>query len=101
MKRILIVFFLFAMILAGCVARQTATPAASGSGTIPNPASVYCQEHGGSVEMRTDTSGAQYGVCRFADGSECDEWAFYRSQCAPGQSTPAHGTAVPDASPTR
>jgi hypothetical protein len=23
----------------------------------------------------------------FEDGSECDEWAFYRGECAPGQGT--------------
>lgn len=46
-----------------------------------NPASVYCQEQGGKLEIREDTSGGQYGVCIFTDGSECEEWAFFRGEC--------------------
>ena len=53
---------------------------------LPNPASVYCEEQGGDLEIRTADDGSQYGVCVFADGSECDEWAFYRGQCQPGES---------------
>jgi putative hemolysin len=52
---------------------------------LPNPASAYCEEQAGSVEMRTDSRGGTYGVCVFDDGSECDEWAFYRGECQPGQ----------------
>lgn len=51
---------------------------------LPNPASVYCEEQGGTVEIRTDADGNQYGVCVFADGTECDEWAFFRGECAAG-----------------
>jgi putative hemolysin len=51
---------------------------------LPNPASVYCEEQGGRLEIRTAADGSQYGVCIFADGSECDEWAFYRGECGPG-----------------
>jgi len=55
---------------------------------MPNPASVYCEEQGGTVEIRTDADGGQMGVCVFADGSECDEWAFFRGECSPGEATP-------------
>jgi putative hemolysin len=51
---------------------------------IANPASVYCEEQGGTVE-RIDEDGAEHGVCVFDDGSECDEWAFYRGECEPGR----------------
>jgi putative hemolysin len=64
---------------------------------MPNPASVYCVESGGSLEIRTDAGGGQYGVCVFADGSECEEWAFFRRECQPGQS----GTAAAPASTAR
>jgi putative hemolysin len=50
---------------------------------MPNPASVYCEEQGGRVEMRTDENGT-LGVCIFEDGSECEEWAYYRGECSPG-----------------
>jgi putative hemolysin len=48
-----------------------------------NPASVYCQEQGYVLEMRTDADSGTYGVCIFPDGSECEEWAFYRGECGP------------------
>jgi putative hemolysin len=58
-------------------------PAGDGS-EVANPASVFCEEQDGTVEIRTAEDGSQQGVCVFADGSECDEWAFYRSECQPG-----------------
>jgi putative hemolysin len=56
---------------------------------LPNPASVHCEEQGGLVEMRQDESGNTYGICIFPDGSECDEWAFFRGECTPGAAAPA------------
>lgn len=56
----------------------TATPAG-----IANPASTYCVEKGGTSEIRTAEDGSQFGVCIFPDGSECDEWAFFKGECAP------------------
>jgi len=47
---------------------------------LANPASVYCVENGGISEIRTDESGS-YGVCIFNDGTECDEWAYFRGEC--------------------
>ncbi len=52
---------------------------------MANPASVYCREQEGKLEMREDSNGGQYGVCIFSDGSECDEWAFYRGECGQDQ----------------
>lgn len=53
---------------------------------LANPASVYCVGQGGSLEIRTDVEGGQYGVCIFDDGSECEEWAFFREECNLGDS---------------
>ncbi len=50
---------------------------------LPNPASAYCEEQGYRVAIRTDDRGNEYGVCVFTDGSECDEWAFFRGDCGP------------------
>jgi putative hemolysin len=53
---------------------------------IANPASVYCEENGGKLEIREGEGGGQIGVCVFEDGSECEEWAYYRGECGPGDS---------------
>ncbi|MFA6254908.1 MAG: DUF333 domain-containing protein [Patescibacteria group bacterium] len=50
---------------------------------IANPASVNCEQKGGTVEIKTADDGSQSGICKFSDGSECDEWAFYRGECQP------------------
>jgi putative hemolysin len=51
---------------------------------LANPASTYCLEQGYTLEMLEDAAGGQYGVCIFPDGSQCDEWTFYRGECGPG-----------------
>lgn len=53
---------------------------------MPNPASVYCAENGGKLEIRSGKDGGQVGYCVFEDGSECGEWAFLRGECRPGDS---------------
>ena len=53
---------------------------------MPNPASVYCEKKGGAVEIRKDNQGNEIGYCVFEDGSECEEWTFYRGDCKPGDS---------------
>ena len=69
--------------LAGCL-RSAPTPTAVP--LLPNPASVHCEEQGGTLELRTAEDGSVSGVCVFSDGSECDEWAYYRGACQPGDS---------------
>ncbi|MGE5376668.1 MAG: DUF333 domain-containing protein, partial [Bacteroidota bacterium] len=63
---------------------------------MPNPASVYCEQRGNRLEIRPATDGSQSGVCIFPDGSECDEWAYFRGECLPNPPV----TAAP-ASPTQ
>ena len=53
---------------------------------VANPASVYCEQQGGEVVITTDDQGGQGGTCRFPDGSQCEEWAYYRGECTPGES---------------
>ena len=77
------------LLLSACTAANNASPteavdpARESASGLPNPASVFCQEQGGRLEIRTDTQGGQFGACIFPDGSECDEWAFYRGECFP------------------
>lgn len=84
----LIVFV--SLILVGCdvVPQPVPTPLPvlqpTAQPSLPNPASVYCEEQGGRLEIRTDAAGGQTGYCVFPDGSECEEWAFFRGECAPG-----------------
>jgi putative hemolysin len=53
---------------------------------MPNPASKFCRDRGYQLEMRTDTGGTT-GYCVFPDGSECEEWAYYRGECGPADTT--------------
>jgi hypothetical protein len=59
---------------------------------MPNPASVFCEQNGGKLEIRTAADGSQNGVCVFPNGSECDEWAYYRGECKPAGATSAATT---------
>jgi putative hemolysin len=62
---------------------------------IPNPASVYCEQNGNIHEIRTAADGSQPGICVFPDGSECDEWAYFRGECGPtAQASPTPATTV-------
>jgi len=60
---------LIVILLAGCTTKMA------------NPASTYCIEQGGKLEIRSNEQG-QYGVCIMPTG-ECEEWAFYRNECTP------------------
>ncbi len=53
---------------------------------IANPASTYCEEQGGSLEIRTAGDGSQAGYCTLKNGTVCEEWAYYRGEC--GAQTP-------------
>lgn len=84
-------FVLITILLAACSPSQTA---ATQETNLPNPASVYCEQQGGRLEMRSDASGGVAGICVFTDGSECDEWAYFRGECKPGESLATPGTTT-------
>jgi len=86
------IFVIIALVIAGTVIlllapKKNITPTnnENGDGQIANPASVYCIQQGYNLSIRADEEGAQYGVCIFNDGSECDEWTFYRGECRKGE----------------
>jgi putative hemolysin len=66
----------------------TDTPQAN----MPNPSSAYCEQQGNRLQIRTAADGSQVGVCIFPDGSECDEWAYFRGECKP--TPPVTGSVV-------
>lgn len=47
---------------------------------MPNPASEYCEENGGTLEVVTYNEGAQFSICKFEDYS-CEEWTYFRDEC--------------------
>lgn len=44
---------------------------------IANPASQFCVEQGGEVEI-VDEDDGQVGICVLPDGTRVDEWEYYR-----------------------
>lgn len=58
------------------------TTTSTNSTTMANPASVYCVNHGGKLDIRTTSSG-QTGICVFSNGYECDEWNYFKGECSP------------------
>jgi putative hemolysin len=102
MKRtILTLIFLFA--LTACSARRTQEVtyqpvAATQQAGMPNPASLHCTQQGNKLEIHTAADGSQNGVCVFPDGSSCDEWAYFRGECAPKQKSPTPSIPVEETS---
>ena len=86
MKKLMILLVPF-LLLTGCKESEIEADIESQPVQIANPASVYCEENGGVLDIREEEAG-QYGVCVFSDGSECEEWAFYRGECMPSEMIP-------------
>ena len=73
-----IVALLAVATLAGCNKAPVENPEQNAE--IANPASVYCEENGGTLVLE---EGAW--LCMFEDGSYCEEWAYQRWECQPGE----------------
>lgn len=61
--------------LGGCA--HTATPADAEPVSMANPAALYCERMGGQSIAYSSAKG-QYATCRFVDGTEIEEWRYYR-----------------------
>lgn len=107
---------LILLVLTSCMVPPTQPAVApvstdTSQANMPNPASAYCVEQGFTSEIRTAADGSQSGVCIFPDGSECDEWAYFRGECGPipsvaetaviptPTSTSSSGFVIPQANP--
>ena len=44
---------------------------------LPNPASLYCIEQGGTIDIKESPAGS-VSTCVLSDGTRVDEWVFYR-----------------------
>jgi putative hemolysin len=80
MKRVVAIALAVVLSISGCGGNDDNDNEQPG---VANPASVYCEEQGGTVDIRTDESGSQIGYCVFSDGSEVEEWAFFRGEAEP------------------
>ena len=61
-----------ALTLAGC--NKAETPVEENNAEMPNPAAVYCEDNGGTLNLED-------GTCTLTDGTVCDEWDFYNGAC--------------------
>jgi len=74
---------LFAIAISACNASSDESiedPSEGSGASMANPASVYCEGLGYELELRSDDAGS-YGVCKFPDGTECEEWDFLSGRC--------------------
>jgi putative hemolysin len=94
MKRLFTLTILIIFLgLTSCASPQTQpvvdpVSTATSQLNMPNPASVYCEQQGYISEIRTAADGSQTGYCIFPDGSECDEWDYFRGTCGFAGFTP-------------
>ncbi|MFA6982150.1 MAG: DUF333 domain-containing protein [Patescibacteria group bacterium] len=47
---------------------------------MANPASVYCEDNGGELQIVSESDGSQFGLCVLGDYS-CEEWLYSRGEC--------------------
>ncbi len=88
---LIITVSVLAIVVSGCnepakdktptMPKQTVVPTENFTSQLPNPASKYCIEQGYNITIRTNPDGSQTGYCIFPDGSECEEWAYFRGEC--------------------
>ena len=61
---------------------KSETPAEEWTGEvaqIANPASEYCVAQGWTINIVKDSEGNESGMCKLADGTEVDEWEYFRA----------------------
>ncbi len=89
------IMLVLVLLVSGCTQQAATptpakqTPAATQTTTgMPNPASVFCGQSGGTLEITKDVSGNENGMCTFKNGTSCEEWALFRNEgCKPGLTT--------------
>ena len=91
------IMLVLVILVCGCTQQAVTSPGTkSPTATqtvigMPNPASVSCGQAGGTLEIKKDISGNEYGMCTFKNGTSCEEWALFRNEgCKPALTvTPA------------
>jgi putative hemolysin len=68
----------------GCNNGTAVTTTAPVGAGMANPASVNCGKAGATSEIMNNPDGSQYGMCKFSNGTTCEEWALFRGEgCKP------------------
>ena len=83
MPRRCLSLILLPLMLAACGGgghQREAAPASRWAG-MNNPASQYCAELGGRLEIRAEQAG-EAGYCHLPDGSVLEEWELHRGKNA-------------------
>lgn len=97
MKRTLIALAAIGLLaLPACGGTSDEEPSTSPTAGLANPASVFCEQQGGTVEI-VDEAGGQVGYCILPDGTRIEEWEYFRSMNPQptASSSDAWGTASP------
>jgi uncharacterized protein len=63
--------------VAGC--GDDDEPSDTTTAGLANPASEFCVEQGGEVEIVSEAAG-EVGYCNLPDGTRVEEWEYFRSQ---------------------
>ena len=61
---------------------STNPPTSDGGTQVANPASQYCVDQGGTLEIVDETAG-QVGYCNLPDGTRIEEWEFFNTSQSP------------------
>lgn len=75
-KRLLVA--VFSLGLSACLVLPSDDPPRGKGTRMGNPASQYCVNLGGTLEMREDDDGDRQVMCNLPDGSEVEQWELYR-----------------------
>lgn len=78
MNKLMVPAAVAAVALSACAHTKPAPENEPQIGTA-NPASAFCEQKGGKSEIRKNEDGSEYGVCHLPDGSEVEEWEYYRA----------------------
>ena len=61
---------------------STNPPTSDGGAQVANPASQYCIDQGGTLEIVDETAG-QVGYCNLPDGTRIEEWEYFNASQSP------------------
>ncbi len=83
MKKLLRILWIIVVLVVAFFVITTQTPRFKDTPTVAlaNPASVYCQQQSGTLEIVSDASGAQSWICHLSGWVDCEERAYMRGEC--------------------